>query len=107
MNSPKELFDLWNGYAAKSDLIAARGLSLNRIVLCQKRLRERPLPEWDALFKQMSESAFLNGKNNSGWRASFDWIIKNQDNALKVLEGKYDAVGKSKGNFSATKPSII
>lgn len=34
---------------------------------------------------------FLIGKNNTGWRASFDWFIENDENMLKVIEGKYDA----------------
>lgn len=35
------------------------------------------------------KSPFLMGENKSGWRVSFDWLISNDTNYLKVLEGKY------------------
>jgi len=43
-------------------------------------------------------SSFLKGNNKRGWRISFDWLIKNDENYLKVLEGKYkdDAEGIDK-----------
>lgn len=40
-------------------------------------------------FNRVRESDFLNGKNNHGWKASFDWLM-NSTNIIKVLEGNYD-----------------
>ena len=28
---------------------------------------------------------------DKGWRADFDWLVKNDTNAVRVLEGRYDA----------------
>lgn len=42
-----------------------------------------------ALFRRASQSAFLNGENDRGWYADFDWLL-NESNLTKVLEGKYD-----------------
>ena len=39
-------------------------------------------------FTLVSQSAFLNGDNNNGWTASFDWLM-NKTNANKVFEGNY------------------
>jgi len=39
---------------------------------------------------KIAASPFLCGQNDRGWRASFDWLIRNDDNWRKVLEGKYD-----------------
>lgn len=39
-------------------------------------------------FNNISQSSFLSGKNDSGWRLSFDWII-DEKNFCKVLEGFY------------------
>ncbi len=46
----------------------------------------------DAIFLMIdkaSESAFLNGHNQRGFTASFDWLIR-PNNFPKVLEGNYD-----------------
>jgi hypothetical protein len=50
----------------------------------------KTLGEWEALFERVMSSSFLKGRNDRNWKASFDWIIRNDDNPLKVLEGKYD-----------------
>lgn len=36
-----------------------------------------------------SESDFLKGKNDRNWKMDFDWLIANDTNVVKVLEGKY------------------
>jgi len=41
------------------------------------------------LFRKTEESDFLKGKNDRGWKADFEWLMKNETNAVKVLEGKY------------------
>ena len=38
---------------------------------------------------KISESDFLQG-NNSNWKITFDWLIENDTNILKVCEGQYD-----------------
>jgi phosphopantetheinyl transferase (holo-ACP synthase) len=38
-----------------------------------------------------SQSEFLNGCNQNGWVASFDWLIK-PENIAKVLNGNYDGL---------------
>ena len=38
------------------------------------------------LFTMAQESDFLTGAGNKGWRADFDWILKNH---VKILEGNY------------------
>jgi len=44
------------------------------------------------LFRKAGTSLFLNGENNRGWKANFDWLI-NEQNMAKVLEGKYNDRG--------------
>jgi hypothetical protein len=39
------------------------------------------------VFENAEESSFLKGEDG-GWKASFDWMIK-EANMLKVLEGNY------------------
>ena len=90
------LFDLWNSMASKSGggypLLVA--LSKVRIAKCRDRLKQIALPDWEKIFEKFLASKFLRGevevKDGKAWLATFDWLIKNDQNALKVLEGKYD-----------------
>jgi len=45
--------------------------------------------DWFEYFTKILDSSFLTGENDRGWRADFDWII-NQNNYLKVTEGRYE-----------------
>lgn len=52
------------------------------------------------LFGKAAGSKFLQGDNANGWKASFDWLMTNGKNWVKVLEGNYDdreAGQRSKG----------
>lgn len=69
------------------------------------RAEEYSLSEIGTVFQHVSQSAFLNGDNDRGWTADFDWVM-NPNNFIKILEGKYNgkgkqqAAGKSKVNYS-------
>lgn len=85
------LLDLWNTHAkASKGLVPAKELSRDRLEKCRLRIKDRPLDEWAKIFSRMAKTPFLNGVNDRRWRASFDWILANEGNAVKVLEGKYD-----------------
>lgn len=51
-------------------------------------------PFWVANFEaavlKATDSDFCNGKNDRGWRATFDWLIGQSDVVAKIMEGKYD-----------------
>ena len=47
--------------------------------------------------KLINKSSFLKG-DNSSWKITFDWLICNEDNWIKVLEGNYTDKQKSKPN---------
>jgi len=40
-------------------------------------------------FGKLQNSLFCKGENERAWTASFDWIMGNDTNMVKVLEGKY------------------
>jgi len=44
----------------------------------------------ESLFETIAASDFLCGTNNNGWTATFDWVMANSKNWVKVLEGNYD-----------------
>ena len=44
---------------------------------------------FEKAFNLLEESNFCKGKNKMGWQATFDWLIGNDTNMVKVLEGNY------------------
>ncbi len=42
--------------------------------------------KWQQIIDALSKSSFHTGKNDSGWRANVDWILKNETNYTKILE---------------------
>jgi len=85
------LASAWNQLCDK--LPAVREVSPERRRREAARLKEHPLPWWLDVFKAMNTSKFLTGGSDRGWRADYDWIIRNGTNALAVLEGKYSNNG--------------
>ena len=84
----QEFFAYWN---SKENLQKVRSLTPKRAMQLKKRLSEGHFESnWQAVIDKISDSSFCTGENSNGWKVSFDWIIKNQDNYTKVLEGNYD-----------------
>jgi len=50
----------------------------------------KPLDVMRQVFEKMQASDFLRGGNARGWKASFDWLLVNDNNWVKVYEGQYD-----------------
>ena len=93
-----DLCDLWKTHCPSLPQI--RELTKKRKDKIKSRLKEHPDPAWwIQVFTLIEASDFCKGNSSTGWKASFDWIIDNSDNALKVLEGKYSNTG---GNHVAS-----
>lgn len=54
----------------------------------RNRLKKYTLDDFEELFTRAEASDFLKGKQGD-WRATFDWLIK-EDNMAKVLNGNFD-----------------
>lgn len=57
------------------------------------RIKETSKQDFIKVIKLASESSFLNGDNDRGWIADFDWMIK-PSNYMKILEGNYSKDNK-------------
>lgn len=64
-------------------------LSDYRKAALKARAREYGKEALSQAVKKAASSDFLNGKNNRGFRATFDWIFK-PNNFPKILEGNFD-----------------
>ena len=93
------LFSIWNEVVSGTPLPSAKKFSQSRQNKCATRMKERSFEEWRELFQRMTTIPFLCGDNDRKWNADFDWIISNEENAVKVLEGKYrNKGGRAAGN---------
>jgi hypothetical protein len=60
---------------------------------CVQRLRDGlTLDDFRAAIQRARATPFLAGGGERGWRASFDWLIANDTNVRKVLDGVYDGI---------------
>lgn len=94
LNRPDQLLEVWN--ANRGPLAEVKRLSRSRAAKIHSRFEEEPeLTYWESVIKRLAASDFATGNVKSqnypsGWKADFDWLIKNDSNHVKVAEGKYD-----------------
>lgn len=105
----QQVVDFWNSTidASGSTLPKVQSLSDARCDKIRIRWGEfaslgDPVEICRSLFKKAARSKFLQGDNGKGWKASFDWLMTNGKNWVKVIEGNFDDAGpgsapKSKG----------
>lgn len=87
--SQKKLVDLWNSICTKLNPI--KEVSQARARKIKARLAEHPdMNYWEHAFKKLNDSAFCTGENDSEWKATFDWVMINDNNVVKISEGAYD-----------------
>lgn len=77
------------------NMICSRLSKVERLTESRKkhiraRLVEHSREDLTTAFYKLNASDFACGNNDRGWEADFDWLMKNEENITKVLEGKYD-----------------
>ena len=93
-----EFMDAWN--SLNFGLAKIKSLSGDRKRRIASRLKEASLDDWIYAMKKIGDSRFLCGENNSGWKVDFDWLIENETNRLKIIEGKYESKGPSQAKLN-------
>lgn len=81
----QQIVDLY--HAICKSFPSVRSLSDARKKAIKARLKTYRLEDFKTVFENAENSSFLKGEDG-GWKASFDWLIK-EANMLKVLEGNY------------------
>jgi hypothetical protein len=77
----------------RGSLPAAVELTRERRRQCAQRIRAGlTRDDFTAAVQRAAATPFLAGEGVRGWRASFDWLIANDTNARKVIEGAYETV---------------
>lgn len=78
---------LWN---AKKVLPQVKSVSSGRATAIRARRRDQFWADnFSAALDKIISSEFCMGKNDRGWRADFDFVLR-PDSVAKVMEGKYD-----------------
>ena len=65
-------------------LPSIRSISGSRLTAVEDRLEEYNVSAFQELFEKAEASSFLRGESESGWVASFDWLMK-RENMQKVV----------------------
>jgi predicted phage replisome organizer len=81
----QQIVDLYHSIC--TSFPSVRSLSDARKKAIKARLKKYTLDDFRQVFENAEASSFLKGADG-GWKASFDWLIK-EANMLKVLEGNY------------------
>lgn len=71
-------------------------LTTGRLRQCRIRQSDYDSATFQRAVMICARTPFLTGHNDRGWQADFDWLIQNDKNLFKVLEGKYNHNGTSK-----------
>ena len=86
----------WNRDFADRLATVRLPLSDSRKRKLRLRLQEHPEEDfWDTVFTNIGRSKFLIGNGSQGWKCTFDFIIENDTNCVKIAEGQY-AEGKTR-----------
>lgn len=83
--------NLWNDVLVNK-LNPITKLSTSRINKIKARLNTDSefKKHFEIVINKILNNNFLLGDNKNNWKVSFDWIIENDKNYLKILEGNYD-----------------
>ena len=87
----KSIVEFFNKSVKESGSVLpkVKGATGKRVGYIKARVREYGIEAVYEVITKATASDFLNGKNQRGWVASFDWIML-PTNFPKVLEGNYD-----------------
>jgi Helix-turn-helix domain len=85
--TPATLMQAWN--LGATHLHPCRVLTPTRKERAWARLKQNPDVNWHFVIARLDASSFCRGQNSSGWKAGFDFLLK-EATVTKVLEGIYD-----------------
>jgi hypothetical protein len=86
----EQIVTIWN--SERGTLPKVEKLTETRRRKINARIQSDPefLKTFTAAVQKAARTPFLCGAGDRGWKATFDWMIENDTNAVAVTEGKYD-----------------
>lgn len=92
--TPREFFNRWNSFASRKSLASAQRLTDGRQAKIKSRINQ------DGWFEDFLAACDKLPIPGDGWQPDIDWMVANDSNVAKILEGKYDWRGKDNGKSS-------
>jgi len=89
----------WNYLAKTYDLPEIKTITKSRREKLRLRIKEGL--DLNEITSSLKNQPFLTGSNDRGWKISFDWLIINDTNWVKVTEHKYVDIKKENDVMSA------
>ena len=86
----KHIMETWNRIAPTSHIQQMNDTRKNLFRSRFKTYFKEDYKEWENFLIKISKMSFLWGSNDRGWKADFNWVL-NENNLLKILEGKYES----------------
>ena len=83
-------YEAWNLFAPPYKLSAASAINDSRRKKFKTRISEQHFDFMKILDKIKNSTQLRGIDTNSNWKVTFDWILENDKNYLKILEGNYD-----------------
>jgi len=121
-----EIFSIWNSECGS--LPRAKKLTNQRRKKIHARFSADPsfADNFRSAVQKCVASPFLRGEGRQGWKANLDWLIENETNIVRVLEGAYDgdpqgvnhgngignrkasgAVAGAPGKYAGLRPTLV
>ena len=93
-----ELLDYWNTFTKRFPVLSAvvKLGKDRRKHLKQRFSEEHYRSHYKAAIDQIGKCPFLLGDNDRKWKVNFDFVISNDKNYVKILEGVYGTAGQVK-----------
>ncbi len=92
--TPLELIESWNEICGTEGLSRVEQVTNGRQAKARARIKRYPKSEfWGQVLNGIIQSDYLMGrkrKEGDNWRPDFDWLVRNDENPAKIMEGKYD-----------------
>jgi len=85
----KTIMEVWNRIVPTSHIQQMNGTRKDLFKSRFKPYFKESYEEWENFLSRISKISFLWGSNDRQWKADFNWVL-NENNLLKILEGKYE-----------------
>jgi hypothetical protein len=81
----------WNDICSTKGFPKVERLTPDRRSKINSRLKiHKDVEFWNKVFNKIVNTSFLTGKNDRGWKVTFDWLFSNDENSTKIYEGNYE-----------------
>ncbi len=104
----KSTMEIWNSFCDKFPTLSKiQEITETRRKHLKERFTKNSFKDFNAIICALEKQPFLikgnlNDINHKNWKVSFDWLIKNDTNYVKVLEMRYQ--DKTQSDIKAAAP---